>query len=399
MSRPRRDPRAERAARLVPSKGRPRLALGLAGGSVRPRRDPRAERIALEVEGAARRRFDLAATGQGPVAAVATPRPDVPAAGAAPELRLIPNPAFLVFAVADASDGHLTVQDRQVLGAARGLADAGGGAVVLLSPSLPEEAGAAGADRSARLAVADDADVRADALVAAITTLGPRHVLWPESRAGGDLARRVAVRLGEDLFCGAEQVSASIVSRPAKGGRVEQRRAPPRLVTLADGAAAPHRRTRHEARVLDLPASAPPTDGSAILSVEDIPADPSTVALAEADFVVSAGHGVTDFAGFGALARALGATPGASRMVCDAGLMPRAAQVGASGTVLAARCYFALGIAGAPQHLQGVAACEYVVAVNTDLHAAMVERAGLAIVADAQEVMPALIAALAEEGA
>ena len=84
-------------------------------------------------------------------------------------------------------------------------------------------------------------------------------------------------------------------------------------------------------------------------------------------------------------------------MVCDAGLMPREAQVGASGTVLEASCYFALGIAGAPQHLQGITRCEHVVAVNTDLHAAMIERAGLAIVADAQEVMPALLALMAEE--
>jgi electron transfer flavoprotein alpha subunit len=113
--------------------------------------------------------------------------------------------------------------------------------------------------------------------------------------------------------------------------------------------------------------------------------------------VVSAGNGVTDFDAFRALARALGATPGASRMVCDAGLMPRDAQVGASGTVLAARCYFALGIAGAPQHLQGVANCEQIVAVNTDLHAAMIARAALAVVADAQAVMPALLALLEAE--
>jgi electron transfer flavoprotein alpha subunit len=87
-------------------------------------------------------------------------------------------------------------------------------------------------------------------------------------------------------------------------------------------------------------------------------------------------------------------------VVCDAGLMPRAAQVGASGTVLEATCYVALGIAGAPQHLQGVARCEHVVAVNTDLHAAMVERAALAVIQDAQLVMPALLKVLgsADEG-
>ncbi len=34
--------------------------------------------------------------------------------------------------------------------------------------------------------------------------------------------------------------------------------------------------------------------------------------------------------------------------------------------------------------------CERVLAVNTDLHAEMVKRADLAIIADAQKVMPAL---------
>ena len=128
-----------------------------------------------------------------------------------------------------------------------------------------------------------------------------------------------------------------------------------------------------------------------------VPADPATVPLGLAEFVTSAGNGIHDLDAFRQLVAALHATPGASRVLCDAGLMPRQSQVGASGTVLAATCYFALGISGAPQHLQGVAGCEHVVAVNTDLHAAMIERAGLAIVKDAQKVMPALLRLLAEE--
>ena len=110
--------------------------------------------------------------------------------------------------------------------------------------------------------------------------------------------------------------------------------------------------------------------------------------------MIAAGNGVTDFAGFLDLARALGATPGASRAVCDAGHLPRDLQVGASGTVLNAECYIAFGISGAPQHLQGIGTVEHVVAVNTDLHAAIIARAGLAIIADAQAVMAALRARL-----
>ena len=72
------------------------------------------------------------------------------------------------------------------------------------------------------------------------------------------------------------------------------------------------------------------------------------------------------------------------------GSLSRDRQVGASGTSVEARCYFAFGISGAPQHLQGITRCENVIAINTDPHAPMMKRADLAIVADAQAVMPAL---------
>ncbi|WP_233560061.1 electron transfer flavoprotein subunit alpha/FixB family protein [Oleomonas cavernae] len=259
-----------------------------------------------------------------------------------------------------------------------------------------EEAGAAGADRLIALERDWDPEGRTADLAGLIATLAPRHVLFPETQTGGDLARRLAAASGEPLFPGAESISPQAVGRPAKGHRVEQRCRPPRLITIVADVVAAHGGRVHEAR--PLAAAAVPVR-RAILSADVIPADPARVPLSEADFVLSAGNGVTDFASFHALAQALGATPGASRMVCDAGLMPRAAQVGASGTVLGATCYFALGIAGAPQHLQGIARVEHVVAVNTDLHAAMIERAGLAVVADAQKVMPALIAALEAEAA
>jgi electron transfer flavoprotein alpha subunit len=384
MSRLRRDPRAERAACAAHSGGRLRLIRGRS--AERPRRDPRLERAAAESPGAAgRRRVDWSNGGTGaPLAA-----PEV----AAPSVRIVVDPAFLVFAVVDAPGGHLTAHDRQTLAAAH-LLVAPEGAVVMVG-AAPSAADEAGADRLLSLEATADPDARADRLVELVAHFQPRHVLWPESEAGGDLARRTAVRLGESLFCGAEQINAQSVRRPAQGRRVERRAKPLRLITLADGAVTPYAGLRCEAKPLDAPPLTP--RASALLSVEDAPADPAATPLGEADFVVSAGNGVTDFDAFRALARALGATPGASRMVCDAGLMPRDAQVGASGTVLAARCYFALGIAGAPQHLQGVANCEQIVAVNTDLHAAMIARAALAVVADAQAVMPALLALLEAE--
>lgn len=392
MTRRRLDPRGERTARQQPGTTRPRFTVEAAPPG-RPRRDPRAERATQGVMNGNRLRLDRSpATAGGHAVPMPTARP---AGQTEPPPVIIDDPAFLILVVADAPGGRLTLLDRQMLGAARNLA-AGGGATILLAATTGDEAAAAGADRLAAPAAGHewDPEGRAAETAALVTALCPRHVLFPETDDGGDLARRVAVLLGEPLFAGAESLSTQVAGRPARGHRMEQRTRPPRLISLVADVIPAHGGARHEARAVAVP---PAPAGRAILPARIIPGNPATLSLVEADFVLSAGNGVSDFAGFRALAAALGATPGASRVVCDAGLMPRAAQVGASGSVLGATCYFALGIAGAPQHLQGITRVEHVVAVNTDLHAAMIERAGLAIVADAQAVMPALLAALDKE--
>ena len=402
MTRPRRDPRAERASIQVGGKSRPRFdRTARRTGSGRPRRDPRAERAGQRVAAEARPRYDLNQTVRSDAAVVPDAQPKAVAA-APPKILILENPAFLVAVVPDAPGGRLSSHDRQVLGAARALAGREGG-VAILTLGACEGVGPAGADRWLRLEAVDGYDPAAQAarVAAALKALAPRHILIPESLDGGDLARRVAVRMGEPLFTNAEVVAANGLVRPAKGRRVEQRVAPGLLATVAPDAVAEYGGPPREARLLpgdtEAPTPSPTTNPKRIVSAARVPADPATVPLALAEFVASAGNGITDLDTFGQLVAALRATPGASRVLCDAGLMPRHTQVGASGTVLAATCYFALGISGAPQHLQGVAGCEHVVAVNTDLHAAMIERAGLAVVQDAQAVMPALLRLLAEE--
>jgi electron transfer flavoprotein alpha subunit len=303
------------------------------------------------------------------------------------------DPACLILAVPDLEDGRLGNHDRDLLGAARLLADASKGAVVVLAPAgSREDFGAAGADRllGADLSTGYAPERKCAVVLTAIESLQPRHVLFPETAAGGgDIGRRVAAALGERLAPRVTRLSASEAASRGNGGRSEFLRRPPRLLIVAAEAAEPPAGSRWEARPLPAISISPTTN-----LVEDrgiAATDPNAVPLPEADFIVSAGNGVTDWAGFHEVASALGAAEGGSRVVCDAGLMPRDRQVGASGSLVEPRCYLAFGIAGAPQHLQGIARCERVVAVNTDLHAEMIKRADLAVIADAQAVMPALV--------
>jgi electron transfer flavoprotein alpha subunit len=254
--------------------------------------------------------------------------------------------------------------------------------------------GDAGADRLLPCDPAEFATpARAMAAVKrAADALYPRHVLFGDDPvAGGDLARRWAVRQRLPVATAVVELKEAAIARRVEGGTAEHAMAPAAVLALRPEAGVAFAGPPHEATLLELDPGEP---GPAASSVPvPLPLDPDAVPLGEAEFVVAAGNGVADFAAFHELARALGAVKAGSRVVCDAGHLPRDRQVGASGTVLRARCYLALGIAGAPQHLQGIPEVEHVVAVNTDLHAAMVKRAGLAVVADARAVMPALIQA------
>ncbi|MDA0703888.1 MAG: electron transfer flavoprotein subunit alpha/FixB family protein, partial [Proteobacteria bacterium] len=309
------------------------------------------------------------------------------------------SPACHILVVPDLDDGRLTSHDRDTLGAARILAEALDGAAVAIvfagaeGPRVDLDLGAAGADRAMVFADAAFAgyapEARAAAVAAAAEHLEARHILLPDTAVGGgDLGRRIAVLLGDRAAGDVQRVAKDRVVRRGGGGRSDFEMTPPRILLIANEAADPVLDDRFEARKVE------PATFEATPRIEDgglAATDPNAVPLAEADFIVSAGNGISDWAAFHTTAAALGATEGGSRVVCDAGLLPRFRQVGASGTLVEPRCYLALGIAGAPQHLQGIQRCERVVAINTDLYADMVKRADLSIIHDAQDVMPALV--------
>lgn len=386
-NRQRRDPRAER--NIHTEEAAP------AEPAIRTRRDPRAERGPAAPAGE-NLRIDRAR----PLRLVEEiTAPEHPTPANESRTIIINHPACWIMVVPDLTEGRLSTHDRDVFGAARRLADAHSGAVVAVVFSDNTELGSAGADRVIRFNGESFApDRRVAAIRAAIHKLWPRHIVLPDNnRAGGDLGRRLAAWLGEMPATQVQTAKAEWITSRGDGGRTDFRRVPPRLLLIAPEAADPVFGTVHEARSIEPPCYEPPAGG--VVDRGLLPVDPATVPLTEAELIVSAGNGVTDWTAFHTLSTALGATEGCSRPVCDAGALTRDRQIGASGTLVSARGYIALGISGAPQHLQGIADCEHVIAVNCDPHAEIMKRANLAIVADAQQVMPALTGLLSTETA
>lgn len=321
-------------------------------------------------------------------------------------LHVVEQPSHLIAVVPDMVGGRLSSHDKDLLGLARQLAGDGGAVLAVVFGEDKESAfDTAGVDRLLRIAGETFDGYAPEARVLALSAVdaqfAPRHWLLPDSRTGGgELGRRLAAKLGERPATRVWQVANEQCTGRAGAGQQDLQRALPRLILAAAECAEPVSETRHEARPVEL--ATPIAHSLARLQdLGPVAVDPAQIPMAEAEFILSGGNGVKDWALFHQAAEALGATEGASRVAVDDGFMPRNRQVGATGTWVTARVYMAVGISGAIQHLQGIGACDKVVAVNLDPGCDMIKRADLSVIGDSAAILAALIervAAWRQEG-
>ena len=121
------------------------------------------------------------------------------------------------------------------------------------------------------------------------------------------------------------------------------------------------------------------------------------VDLESADVLVSVGRGIEKEENVSLafeLAKAMGAEVSASRPVVDSGWIDSFRQVGSSGSNVAPKLYFSLGISGAIQHVVGMKGAKSILAINKDADAPIFEIADYAVIGDVLEIVPKLIEAL-----
>jgi electron transfer flavoprotein alpha subunit len=314
-------------------------------------------------------------------------------------LHQVAAPAFYIAVVPDMVGGRLGSHDRDLLGLAHSLAGSDG-AVLAVVFGEPKEShfSTAGVDRLLVIGGEQYQGYAPEQLVQGLRAVdnqfSPRHWLLPDSRTGGgELGRRLAAALGERPATRVWQVKDGQCIGRAGAGQQDLQRSVPRLILAAAECAEPVSETRHEALPVELSTEvvrALPRIGD----LGPVAVDPATIAMAEAEFIMSGGNGVKDWELFHQATAALGATEGASRVAVDDGFMPRNRQVGATGTWVTARVYMAVGISGAIQHLQGIGACDKVVAINMDPGCDMIKRADLSVIGDSTAILKALVEAV-----
>jgi len=315
-----------------------------------------------------------------------------------------------ILVLAEHQAGQLIGLSKELLGAARRLADTIGQRVTAVSfgagaADAAKEAIAHGADAALVAESADLDEYRNDAWTAAFTAaareVNPAVVLMGQTAVGRDLAPRYAIRAGTavamDCIDLAVQDGKLVMTRPVYGGSAHAQytsRTLPQVATVrakSQEPLEPDPSRQGEVRQLAVDVSGA---SSRVVARQEIKAE--GLRLEDAKVIVSGGRGLGSAEGFEALnelARVLGGAVGASRAVVDLGWAPITLQIGLTGKVVTPELYIAVGISGASQHLAGITGARTVVAVNKDKDADIFKVARYGAVVDWKPFLPALVEA------
>ena len=311
-----------------------------------------------------------------------------------------------VVVIAEQLGGVLNDVSLELLGKGRQLAEGLGQPLVVLLAGDQLDSLAASLLSADRVLLLEDKglahftpDAYEQVLAEALKGLEPRLVLIGNTSAGMDLAAGLSGRLdwvlaayctdlrveGTELVAVAQLYGGKLFAEVELGTSAAIASVIPGSFPADAGKAGEGRAT-----VERLPVKLPP---GRVRFHELIAPEATSVDIKKVPVLVSVGRGIGGAENVEIaedLARALGGEIAASRPVVDSGWLPKARQVGKSGMTVRPKLYIALGISGAPEHLQGMKDAEFIVAVNTDSSAPIFDTAHIGVVADALEFVPAL---------
>jgi len=138
---------------------------------------------------------------------------------------------------------------------------------------------------------------------------------------------------------------------------------------------------------------APALEGLRVTLKQYIEPDTGDVDITKEPVLIAVGRGLQnedDLELAEDLAEVLGGAVCASRPVVDQGWLPTSRLVGKSGQRVKPKLYLAMGISGAPEHVESLTDSEMIIAVNTDPAAPIFDIATYGIEADMFDLLPVL---------
>jgi electron transfer flavoprotein alpha subunit len=308
-----------------------------------------------------------------------------------------------IYVVVEQLRGQVADISYVMLAAARVLAEGSGGSVVavLLGHNSQELAGDLAADRVLYVDHPALADFTSDAYQKVLAGLigedKPRAVLFGHTSIGADVAGVLSARLGLPLVsqCQSFSPDGGYVSQIC-GGKIMAEGdlpGPTALLTLVPGGFKPEEgQSTGAPEITEI--AAPVLEDLRVTLAQYIEPEVGDVDISKEPILISVGRGIQTQDNLELaeeLAEALGAAVSSSRPVVDQGWLPMSRMVGKSGQTVKPKLYLAMGISGAPEHVEAITDSELIIAVNTDPAAPIFDVAQYGAEVDMLDLLEVLI--------
>jgi electron transfer flavoprotein alpha subunit len=228
----------------------------------------------------------------------------------------------------------------------------------------------------------------------------PRAILFGHTSVGMDLASSLSAQMewplvGQCQHLYSENGELKFTSKICGGklmasGRLPE---PTAIITLVPGVYKPEDgHSEQPPEVTVLPTSE--LEQIRVRLVQYIEPEVGDVDISKEPILISVGRGLQnpdDLELVEQLAQAIGGVVASSRPLVDQGWLPATRLVGKSGKTVTPKLYLALGISGAPEHVEAITGSEMIVAVNTDPNAPIFNLAQYGVNMDLYDLVPALV--------
>jgi electron transfer flavoprotein alpha subunit len=286
-----------------------------------------------------------------------------------------------VYVVIEHLRGQVTDISYVMLAAARSIAKSTGGEVtaVVLGHNDQDLGGNFTADRILYFDHPEFSTFSSSAYLSTLSHLiqqeTPRVVLLGHTTIGSDIASGLSIRLdlpivSQCLESTSENGQIKLISKICGGKILAECLLPDgtTLVTMIPGGYKPEEGQSQSPPEIQT-SSPPPLEDLPIRLFEYIEPEVSDVDISKEPILVAIGRGIQNEDNIELaeeIAELLGGKVCASRPVVDQGWLPTSRMVGKSGKSVKSKLYLALGISGAPEHVEGISESETIIAINID---------------------------------
>jgi len=237
-------------------------------------------------------------------------------------------------------------------------------------------------------------------LIHMLKELSPQLILLGNTSVGMDLAGPLSIGLNVPVASGCVAIRAAdgglVVMSRLLGGKLQARTEVLKgtvIALLLPGNYSREVGMRDTLPTAEIRPSPEPLGALPVRFLELVEPKMEDIDVRKAAVLVAAGRGIQSKENLAAvedLAEALGGAVCSTRPVVDQGWLPRSRQIGRSGMTVKPRLYLALGISGAPEHVEGMKDSELIVAVNTDPDAPIFDVAHYGTTVDLLDLVPVL---------